>query len=69
MKLNLVADLSQCDRTTAKRLVEIDNDCIKSGAGGIYGQLVVLGYKVGRKDSLLLFVTVTVLYYLPSSVW
>ncbi len=44
----VVADLSVCSPELARRLVDADDACIASGAGYIYGQLVVLGYKVNN---------------------
>lgn len=44
----VVADLSVCSPELARRLVDADDACVASGAGYIYGQLVVLGYKVNN---------------------
>ncbi len=41
-----VADLSRCSRDVVKMLSEVDELCARNGVGGIYGQLVTLGYKV-----------------------
>jgi hypothetical protein len=41
----LAADLSACDASTAKALVEADHQCMENGTGMFYGQLTVLGYK------------------------
>lgn len=40
------ADLSHLDPHTKTALIKADDDCALTGAGGVYGQLVVLGYKV-----------------------
>ena len=41
-----VADLSDCSSDTARMLSDVDELCARNGVGGIYGQLVTLGYKV-----------------------
>lgn len=43
------ADLSHLDPHTKAALTEADNDCAETGAGEVYGQLVVLGYKVRKR--------------------
>lgn len=43
-----MADLSGCDRETTERLVVVDEFCGTLGVGDIYGQLVILGYKVRK---------------------
>lgn len=46
----VVSDLSGCDISTAKQMVELDNNCAEFGVGSFYGQLTILGYKV--EDSI-----------------
>lgn len=48
-----VADLSDCSSGTARMLSDVDELCARNGVGGIYGQLVTLGYKVCKNYSAL----------------
>ncbi len=46
VQAGIIADLSECEVTTARQLRDTDSQCSTTGSGYIYGQLVVLGYKV-----------------------
>ncbi|RYH12881.1 hypothetical protein EON65_37020, partial [archaeon] len=39
-----VSDLTSLPRSLAVKMQQVNKECIEKGVGGVYGQLVVLGY-------------------------
>ena len=47
LMVKALSDLSDLDVGTVQKMIAVDNLCAESGIGSHYGQLVMLGYKVG----------------------
>lgn len=47
LMVKALSDLSDLDVGRVQKMIAVDNLCAESGIGSHYGQLVMLGYKVG----------------------
>lgn len=48
VRTGYVCDLSSCSTEEATKMMEVNKSCAQCGMGGLYGQLVVLGYSEYR---------------------